>query len=38
MTLQKEYELVCQIFNDNFKVENNNFVHLHTQIMFQLWC
>lgn len=24
MTLQKEYELVCQIFNDNFKVENND--------------
>ena len=24
MTLQKEYELVCQIFNDNFKIENDN--------------
>lgn len=24
MTLQKEYELVCQIFNDNFKVEGEN--------------
>lgn len=23
MTLQKEYELVCQIFNDNFKMEND---------------
>ena len=23
MTLQKEYELVCQIFNDNFKIEND---------------
>lgn len=24
MTLQKEYELVCKIFNDNFKLENDN--------------